>query len=249
MTAATSTDFTFSAHSTRLNFQSIHIVLLHHVRLLVSLHNSLHTSNFWPFLGPTDAPSPRLTSYPPHILFYTRARHLKISILDQSCDFSSYHLLQHYIQRSDLHTLLGQTSAGRRMSPRRSSRARSSANPPPASQTASSTSSITVKNNNTLPRSASPEDIDDQDDEKNNEPTMPRRSRRNGGDESRDVSQSSKPINGLEAQGLGDDEAEEITRCICGELEYPGPTTNLRQARGEAGKSPNNPPNLPGTLY
>jgi hypothetical protein len=124
------------------------------------------------------------------------------------------------------------------MSPRRSSRARSSAHPPPASHTASSTSSTTLKNNNTLQRSVSAEDIDDQDDEKTAETIMPRRSRRTGADESRDASQSSKPNDAFDRQRMVEEEGEEVTRCICGETDYPGPSNHLLNARGLLGKSP-----------
>lgn len=67
---------------------------------------------------------------------------------------------------------------------------------------------------------------------------MPRRSRRTGVEDSRDVSQAAKPTNGFDATALGEEDPEEVTRCICGELEYPGPTTSLRHARGEVGKWP-----------
>jgi hypothetical protein len=94
-----------------------------------------------------------------------------------------------------------------------------------------------LKNNNTLRRSVSTEDIDDQDDEKSTEPIMPRRSRRTGADESRDASQSSKPNDILDRQRLVEEEGEEVTRCICGETDYPGPSNNLLNVRGLLGKS------------
>ncbi|RMZ91233.1 hypothetical protein DV736_g1523, partial [Chaetothyriales sp. CBS 134916] len=70
------------------------------------------------------------------------------------------------------------------MSPRRSSRARTShANPRPSSQTASSTSSSTLKHVNNIQRSESVEERVEDSESQATEPIMPpRRSRRNGTD-------------------------------------------------------------------
>lgn len=128
------------------------------------------------------------------------------------------------------------------MSPRRSSRARSSANPQPApSQTGSSNSSTNLKNTRTAQRSESIEDSGTlNDDDASTEPIMPRRSRRNGAEDSREESQNAKHEErpGDEQEPLEDD-PEEVTRCICGRLDYPGPTVAiafLAEEKGGAGE-------------
>lgn len=130
------------------------------------------------------------------------------------------------------------------MSPRRSSRARSSqipsAAPPQApSHTSSSTSTGSVskgeRNTRSNHRTASPshssvhrsESVDAADEASPTEPMGPRRSRRGNGDE-KDI-----PIKRPEEY---DDEQEpeeveeEVTRCICGRAEYPGPSASLRES-------------------
>lgn len=116
------------------------------------------------------------------------------------------------------------------MSPRRSSRARSSANPQPApSQTGSSNSSTNLKNPRTAQRSESIEDTGTLvDDDASTEPIMPRRSRRNGAEDSREESQNARNEDRLEDEPEPlEDDPEEVTRCICGRLEYPGPTNAI----------------------
>ena len=67
---------------------------------------------------------------------------------------------------------------------------------------------------------------------------MPRRSRRNGGDDSRDPSQNAKEEDNMEAgQDQGEEDPEEVTRCICGRSEYPGPTPSVLAAGGASRKS------------
>ena len=61
------------------------------------------------------------------------------------------------------------------------------------------------------------------------EPVMPRRSRRNGIEETK---QNTEPkIEDEEEPGVNEDEdqEEEITRCICGNAEYPGPTPHAKE--------------------
>ncbi|RMZ80540.1 hypothetical protein DV737_g2950, partial [Chaetothyriales sp. CBS 132003] len=112
------------------------------------------------------------------------------------------------------------------MSPRRSSRARTShANPRPSSQTASSTSSSTLKHVNNNQRSESVEERLEDSESQATEPIMPpRRSRRNGGDDSSKESSQRKEVDDDE-----DAVEEEVTRCICGQTDYPGPSDPLRQ--------------------
>ncbi|ETN40197.1 uncharacterized protein HMPREF1541_04473 [Cyphellophora europaea CBS 101466] len=114
------------------------------------------------------------------------------------------------------------------MSPRRSSRARSSAIPQAPSQAGSSNSSTYAKNTRTAQRSESIEDSATLDGDASTEPMAPRRSRRNGAEDSRDPSQIAKQEPGLESmQDPLEDDPEEVTRCICGSSEYPGPTPSV----------------------
>ena len=110
------------------------------------------------------------------------------------------------------------------MSPRRSSRARA-AQPPPAqpTHTNSSTSSVSsgraerstrskdklTPSQRSDPRSQSIDDFDDS--------SRPLRRTRSGADEIKDPK-----VNSQEDQDEEDGEEEEITRCICGQMEYPG---------------------------
>ncbi|RMZ78624.1 hypothetical protein DV738_g3834, partial [Chaetothyriales sp. CBS 135597] len=112
------------------------------------------------------------------------------------------------------------------MSPRRSSRARPShANPRPSSQAASSTSSSTLKQATSNQRSESAEERLEDSESQATEPVMPpRRSRRNGGEESSKDSPQRKEVDDDE-----DAVEEEVTRCICGQIDYPGPSDPLRQ--------------------
>lgn len=57
---------------------------------------------------------------------------------------------------------------------------------------------------------------------------MPRRSRRNGVDDSREASQNAKAGDVFAAdQEAMEEDPEEVTRCICGRLDYPGPTSAI----------------------
>lgn len=53
---------------------------------------------------------------------------------------------------------------------------------------------------------------------------MPRRSRRNGADDSREESQNIKAGDEFQNDHDNLEDPEEVTRCICGRLDYPGPT-------------------------
>ncbi|OAP61416.1 hypothetical protein AYL99_03619 [Fonsecaea erecta] len=121
------------------------------------------------------------------------------------------------------------------MSPRRSSRARSSQQPPPAPNHTNSTSSINSKperdtrTNNRAPSPRRPstqrsESADGADSSSRTEQIAPRRSRRNGDEKEPIVKQQAEE----EENGL-DPADEEVTRCICGQAEYPGPSPLLRQ--------------------
>jgi hypothetical protein len=123
------------------------------------------------------------------------------------------------------------------MSPRRSSRARSSANPPNTSQTGNPSS---LKNSRTAQRSESIEGSTNQEDDPTNEPIMPRRSRRNGADDAREASQSLKQEEVVDQdQQAIEEDPEEVTRCICGRSEYPGPSPAVVTAAGLSGNTPN----------
>jgi hypothetical protein len=82
-------------------------------------------------------------------------------------------------------------------------------------------------------RSESVDDTNEVDDDPANEPAMPRRSRRNGGDDANDASQPTKATDG---SLVGDDDAEEVTRCICQSSEYPGAGHRLVTAAGRDGR-------------
>jgi hypothetical protein len=122
------------------------------------------------------------------------------------------------------------------MSPRRSSRARSSANPPTTSQTSNPSS---LKNSRAAQRSESIEGSINQEDDPANEPIMPRRSRRNGADDAREASQSLKQEEALDQdEQVIEEDPEEVTRCICGRSEYPGPSPAVVAAAGLNGTTP-----------
>ncbi|RVX69816.1 hypothetical protein B0A52_06461 [Exophiala mesophila] len=121
------------------------------------------------------------------------------------------------------------------MSPRRSSRARSSQQPPSGPNHTSSTSSNSGKldrdirshNRTNSPRPPSTqrsESVDGVDSSSRSDQIAPRRSRRNGEDKEAVLNNP-----------LGDDDIdidpteEEVTRCICEQSEYPGPSATIRQ--------------------
>ena len=118
------------------------------------------------------------------------------------------------------------------MSPRRSSRARATQLPPaPPTHTNSSTSSVSSsraerttrsKDKPSPPQRSNPrsQSIDDLD-----ESTRPLRRTRSGADEIKEPK-----ANNREEEEEEDGEEEEVTRCICGQTEYPGlpsPTYDL----------------------
>lgn len=120
------------------------------------------------------------------------------------------------------------------MSPRRSSRARSSANPPAApSQAASSTSSSTIKNTRAAQRSESIDEPNAEDDASQSqaatsEPIMPRRSRRNGGEDTKPSEESQIDDGPGDSAEQDPEQEDEVTRCICGNAEYLGPNPLAR---------------------
>lgn len=129
------------------------------------------------------------------------------------------------------------------MSPRRSSRARSSQQPTAPSQANSSSSSTTAKDSRTpranlISRSASEaggsvkrsESVDDADSMARSDQNAPRRSRR-GAEIERDAAIDTTPADDDDNEVLEDD----VTRCICGHADYPGPSISIREQYGTAG--------------
>lgn len=121
------------------------------------------------------------------------------------------------------------------MSPRRSSRARSSQQPPPGPHHTNSTTSINSKpdrdtranNRANSPRRSSiqrSESADGAESTTRAEQLAPRRSRRNGEDKEPVIKQHVD-----DEENEVDAADEEVTRCICGQAEYPGPSLALRQ--------------------
>ncbi|KIW76227.1 hypothetical protein Z517_10973 [Fonsecaea pedrosoi CBS 271.37] len=121
------------------------------------------------------------------------------------------------------------------MSPRRSSRARSSQQPPPGPNHTNSTTSINSKSDRDTRaniRTTSPhrpstqrsESADGADSSSRAEQLAPRRSRRNGDDKEQIVKQQND-----DEENDAEPTDEEVTRCICGLVEYPGPSPTVRQ--------------------
>lgn len=119
------------------------------------------------------------------------------------------------------------------MSPRRSSRARTS-QPGPPTHTNSTTSSTSLtraeRNTRSINKAQSPqeypprrsESIDDADSNTKTESLAPRRSRR-GND-----SEKEEQIKQQDDEGGAEELEEEVTRCICGQSDYPGPPASIR---------------------
>ena len=129
------------------------------------------------------------------------------------------------------------------MSPRRSSRARTAQPPPgPPTHTNSSTSitSLTKTERNTRsnnrppsPKTSSTQrsaSVDD-DESARLETQAPRRSRRGNDNEKDEVAKQVR--NDIDE----DDTEEEVTRCICGQAEYPGPPASIRDPKVAEGLS------------
>ncbi|KAK5037165.1 Histone deacetylase complex subunit [Exophiala sideris] len=125
------------------------------------------------------------------------------------------------------------------MSPRRSSRARSSQQPPAGPNHTNSTTSNNSRpdrdnragNLATSPRTASiqrSESADGADSTTRAEQLAPRRSRRNGEEKEPVVKQQAEEED-EDAEADAEAVEEEVTRCICGQAEYPGPSAALRQ--------------------
>ena len=119
------------------------------------------------------------------------------------------------------------------MDPRRSSRARTSQPaPPPHTNSTSSSTSLSRAERNTRSnhktqspqRSSAPrsESMDDADSNTRTASVAPRRSRR-GNDNERD-DKTKPPEEDEDVEGL----EEDVTRCICGHAEYPGPPASTR---------------------
>jgi len=128
------------------------------------------------------------------------------------------------------------------MTPRRSSRARSSQQPPAPpgpSHTPSSASTSSngkgeraARSNN---RTASPRDSPDEETSQQQEQIAPRRSRRGNADlTDKDIKKRED-----DEDEIVDDAAqapeEEVTRCICGQAEYPGPSATVREQHAGQG--------------
>jgi hypothetical protein len=122
------------------------------------------------------------------------------------------------------------------MSPRRSSRARSSQQPPSGPNHSNSSSSnngkpdrdarsINPTNSPRRPSTQRSESIDAADSSSRAEQVAPRRSRRNG--------EEKDPVTNPQVEIYEDNEVdpaeEEVTRCICEQAEYPGPSATIRQ--------------------
>ncbi|KZF23056.1 hypothetical protein L228DRAFT_142378 [Xylona heveae TC161] len=146
------------------------------------------------------------------------------------------------------------------MSPRRSSRARTTQPATGRHQTnssASSTSSTRVERNtrsynknnspqkSTPPHSRSSEEIDSL--AGLGEAPQTRRRRRDHGDAQEDDNMVRRNERSIEEEE--EEEEEEVTRCICGQLEYPGPPVSIRElnlkAEGDHGVSALPPEGLP----
>ncbi|KAI1612036.1 hypothetical protein EDD36DRAFT_272599 [Exophiala viscosa] len=125
------------------------------------------------------------------------------------------------------------------MSPRRSSRARSSQQPPAGPNHTNSNTSNNSRpdrdnragNHANSPRAASAqrsESADGADSTSRAEQIAPRRSRRNG-EEKEPVVKQHAAEEDEDAEAEAEAVEEEVTRCICGQAEYPGPSAALRQ--------------------
>ncbi|KAI9845068.1 MAG: hypothetical protein M1837_005072 [Sclerophora amabilis] len=127
------------------------------------------------------------------------------------------------------------------MTPRRSSRARTTQPPNGPQHTHSSSSSTSsgrlersTRSNNkassphksVTPRSLSSEDLEDDARDTQNEPLQSRRRRRHedGSDPIKSSNAQARPTANDEEE---EEEGEEITRCVCGQLEYPGPPSKI----------------------
>lgn len=89
-----------------------------------------------------------------------------------------------------------------------------------------------MKNTRAVKRSESIDEIRTQDDETSQAPTesiVPRRSRRTGLDEQKDGNERSKLDNDDEEETGEQDTEEEITRCICGQTDFPGPNDGVKE--------------------
>ena len=130
------------------------------------------------------------------------------------------------------------------MSPRRSSRARSSQQPTAPSQANSSSSSTTARESRTprpnLVDRFTSEDhasvqksdsVDETDSMARSDQNAPRRSRRGAENERDLLPETSLAIDDDENDVLEDD----ITRCVCSHADYPGPSVSIREKFGAAG--------------
>lgn len=124
------------------------------------------------------------------------------------------------------------------MSPRRSSRARTTQPPSGSVPTANSTSSTSTSRSNTAanlrnrsspqksstPHSLSSEEIEEPPHNSQAEPPLTRRRTR---EQDNDEDESAK----LEDELSGVEEEDEVTRCLCGQLEYPGPPSDTGKGK------------------
>ncbi|KAL9079440.1 MAG: hypothetical protein Q9157_001694, partial [Trypethelium eluteriae] len=134
------------------------------------------------------------------------------------------------------------------MSPRRSSRPRTTQPPPSAPSHSNSTSSVSsaraerstrFHNKQSSPqKSATPQSLssEDADDPAHAPDAAPRRSKRGQtNDDDRNEETAAKLEDELEDEV--DEEEEEITRCVCGNQEYPGPPVELGKSHTAAATS------------
>lgn len=127
------------------------------------------------------------------------------------------------------------------MSPRRSSRARSSQQPPSGPNHSNSSSSnngkadregrsINAAHSPRRPSTQRSESLDTVDPGSRAEHLAPRRSRRNG--------EEKEPATNPHVDTYEDNDIdpaeEEVTRCICEQAEYPGPSATIRQQAANA---------------
>lgn len=96
-----------------------------------------------------------------------------------------------------------------------------------------------MKNTRAANRSESIDDLNTQDEETSQahtEQPAPRRSRRNGVEELKDTNSQTKQDEEEEEELDDVDAEEEITRCICGQAEYPGPSAGVKDMAKGGGK-------------
>jgi hypothetical protein len=87
-----------------------------------------------------------------------------------------------------------------------------------------------------------PDDDGTQSQANASEPIMPRRSRRNGIEETKQNTDSKQEDETNGDADEADEPEEEVTRCICGQAEYPGPTPHAKDLAKGAECQSTHPP-------